>query len=184
MSTQYLFGDGHPCRDAVAALFLSVLFVFLFCGSLSAQTNNDHLLFSIGAVYERGLDATLAYEHSGRYHHAWEYFAGYHIKYEDDPVAGYMTQKSFWHSYNSWHVGLFYKPCVSRGRNHHGNLRIGASGGSDLTDFVGGIHVGYEHTFALKGGWELFFQVKEDAVLPKSSDVYRTGVMFGFKVPL
>ena len=80
-------------------------------------------------------------------------------------------------------MGITYKPCVSRGRNHHGNVRVGVSGGSDLRQFKGGIHVGYEHSYALKGKWELFFQIKEDVII-KGEDLFRTGIACGFKVPL
>lgn len=164
-----------------AVLVLLSLFSSLQC---HAQTNNNHFNISVGALYERGLDATLSYEHSTKYHNAWEYFVTGYIKYDKDPDAGHITKKSFWENYRSWHIGVAYKPCVSRGRNHHGNARIGASVGSDTEDFVGGIHVGYEHTYALKHGWELFFQVKEDVVIPRSGDLFRTGLSFGLKVPL
>ena len=173
-------------RDRRTLLFgvLAVLLTFFVATRGHAQSNNNHLMLSTGISYERGFDASIAYEHGSKYHNAWEYFAAYHIKYEDDPIAGHITKQSFWHNYNSWHGGIVSKPCVDRDRNHHGNARIGASGGSDLSDFVGGLHVGYEHTFALKGGWELFFQVKEDVILPRSGDLFRTGAMFGVKVPL
>ncbi len=177
------FGGQRDYRSLMLGM-LAVLLTFFVATKSQAQSNNNHLMLSAGLSYERGLDASIAYEHGTKYHNAWEYFAAYHIKYEDDPEAGHITKKSFWHSYNSWHVGIAYKPCVNRGRNHHGNLRIGASAGSDLYDFVGGIHVGYEHTFALKGGWELFFQIKEDVIIPRSGDLFRTGAMFGVKVPL
>ena len=29
----------------------------------NAQTNSNHLMFGVGALYEKGLDATIAYEH-------------------------------------------------------------------------------------------------------------------------
>ena len=177
------FGGQRDFRPLMLGM-LAVLLTFFVATKSQAQSNNNHLMLSAGMSYERGLDASIAYEHGTKYHNAWEYFAAYHIQYEDDPEAGHITKKSFWHSYNSWHVGLAYKPCVNRGRNHHGNLRIGASAGSDLHDFVGGIHVGYEHTFALKRGWELFFQIKEDVIIPRSGDLFRTGAMFGVKVPL
>ena len=149
----------------------------------NAQTNSNHLMFGVGALYEKGLDATIAYEHGSKYHNAWEYFATGYLQYGDDPNAGHVTKKSFWHNYNSWHLGIVYKPCVNRGRNHHGNVRIGASGGSDLHDFVGGVHLGYEHTYALKGGWELFFQVKEDVIIGSGLS-WRTGGSVGLKLPL
>ena len=162
---------------------LFIVMSIMLVSTLQAQTNDNHLLLSVGALYDRGLDATIAYEHGSKYHNAWEYFATGYVQYDDDPDAGHITKKSFWHNYNSWHLGIAYKPCVSRGRNHHGNLRIGASGGSDTHDFVGGVHVGYEHTYALKNGWELFFQVKEDAIINSGID-WRTGVSLGCKLPL
>lgn len=161
-------------------LSLMLLSVPVFC---QAQANNNHLMLSAGAMYERGLDATLAYEHGGRYHNAWEYFVTYYIKYDEDPNAGHITKKSFWHNYNSWHVGIAYKPCTDRGRNHHGNVRIGASAGSDMDRFVGGVHVGYEHSYALKHGFELFFQVREDVII-RGEDLFRTGISVGVKLPL
>ena len=161
---------------------LAFLFLVPLCGL--AQMNNNHLMLDVGALYERGFETTLAYEHGSKYHNSWEYFATYYIKYDEDPEAGHITRKSFWHSYNSWHVGIAYKPCVNRGRNHHGNVRLGVSCGSNLSDVVGGIHVGYEHSFALKHGWELFFQVKGDVILPRHGDLFRTGATFGVKLPL
>ena len=38
----------------------------------NAQTNSNHLMFGVGALYEKGLDATIAYEHGSKYHNAWE----------------------------------------------------------------------------------------------------------------
>ena len=72
---------------------------------------------------------------------------------------------------------------MTRGRNHHGNLRIGASGGSDTEKFIGAVHLGYEHTYALRGGWGIFWQVKEDVVF-RGQDLFRTGVTVGLKLPL
>lgn len=34
----------------------------------NAQTNSNHLMFGVGALYEKGLDATIAYEHGSKYH--------------------------------------------------------------------------------------------------------------------
>lgn len=170
----------HQVFAGLALLVLSVCSVL----PVHAQgSNQDRLMLSVGALYERGFDATVAWEHETKYHHAWEYFATGYLKYCDDPDAGHVTTKSFWDSYNTWHVGVAYKPCVSRGRNHHGNARLGISGGSDRHRFVGGIHVGYEHSYALKQGWQLFFQVKEDVII-KGDDLFRTGVAVGVKVPL
>lgn len=184
MSKNLYLSGRSPWGDACIVALLAVVMSFLFSGRASAQQNGNHLMLSAGVSYERGLDATLAYQRTGRYHNAWEFFGMFHNKWEDDPDAGHVTKKSFWHSYNSWHLGVAYKPCVNRGRNNHGNLRIGVSGGSDLDSFIAGIHLGYEHSFALKGGWELFLLVKEDVIIPRSGDLFRTGVGFGVKVPM
>lgn len=174
-------------RNNCTRHFLMGVVVFAlssFANGTSAQSSNQNrLMLGCGALYERGFDATVAYEHETKYHHAWEYFATGYLKYRDDPAAGHVTEKSFWDSYNTWHVGIAYKPCVSRGRNHHGNARLGVSGGSDRHRFVGGIHVGYEHSYALRYGWQLFFQVKEDVVI-WGEDLFRTGLAVGVKVPL
>ena len=70
-----------------------------------------------------------------------------------------------------------------RGRNHYGNVRIGASAGSDTHRFLGGIHLGYEHNYVLRGGWQLFCQVKTDLMI-KGEDLFRTGIVLGVKLPL
>lgn len=158
------------------------IFLMLFCVSSEAQTAN-HLMVGVGALYERGLDATVAFEHETENSNAWEYFANGYLQYKKDPEAGHITKQSFWHNYHTWSVGIAYKPCVVRGRNHHGNVRIGASGGSDSDHFVGGVHVGYEHTYYIQHGWALFWQVKED-VMFRADDHFRTGVALGVKIPM
>lgn len=176
-------GGGWNSKTVLYGILVFVLLLVTYNSRACAQDNDNHVRLSVGALYENGLEATVAYNHSGKYHNAWEYFATYYIKVAEDAEAGHITKQSFWHDYNTWHVGIAYKPCVSRGRNHHGHARIGASGGSDLHHFVGGFHVGYEHVYALKDGWELFFQVKED-VMVRAEDIFRTGVTVGVSVPL
>ena len=166
--------------------YITICAVLLCCAnvqSAQAQSNENHLQAAFGALYERGFDVTLSYEHETKYHNAWEYFANGYIKYDDDPVAGHITKESFWKNYRTWLLGIAYKPCVARGRNHHGNLRIGVMGGSDTDKLIGGGTVGYQHSYALRHGWELYFLVKSDVIL-RGEDLFRTGVELGFKVPL
>ena len=163
------------------AVLLAVM--AFWCDGLSAQVNVNHVMLSVGALYERGFDATLSIEHYTKYHSAWEYFIIGYLKYEKDPDVGHVTRSSFWDSYNSWHVGAAYKPCIKRGRNRHTNFRIGASAGSDRNRFLGGIHVGFEQTYSLRNGFEIFFQVKEDFII-RGKDKFRTGVTAGIKLPL
>lgn len=170
--------------DALKAALLTVVMAFSCLSSAKAQaTNYNHLQLSLGALYEKGFDITLGYEHETKYHNAWEYFANGYIKYADDPEAGHITKESFWKNYRSWLLGIAYKPCVVRHRNGHGNFRIGVMAGSDTDVLIGGSTVGYEHTYALRYGWEFFFQVKSDVVL-RGEDLFRTGVTLGMKVPL
>lgn len=117
-----------------------------------AQSNGNRINVGVGALYEKGFDATLSVEHETKNHNAWEYFLNGYIQYGKDAEAGHITKDSFWKNYRTWAVGVAYKPCVHRGRNTYGSLRIGASGGSDTHDFVGWAHFGYEHNYVLRSG--------------------------------
>ena len=80
-------------------------------------------------------------------------------------------------------VGIAYKPEVHVGRNNAGRLRIGVLGGSDTNKFVGGGTVGYEHTYQLRGGIQLFWNVRTD-VMARGEDLFKTGVSIGARVNL
>ena len=95
----------------------------------------------------------------------------------------HICPDSFWRNYRTYGFGVAYKPCVTRGRNHYGSLRIGASAGSDTRKFLGGLHFGYEHNYALRAGWTLYWQVKSDVMI-KGADVLRAGVVLGVKLPV
>lgn len=161
--------------------------LLLFCMLLSsmmmqAQSNGNRLSVGVGTLYEKGFDATLAVEHEIQNHNAWEYFANGYVKYSKDKRVGHITKDSFWKNYRTWGFGVAYKPCVYRTKNAYGSLRIGASGGSDTHDFVGWANVGYEQNYALRHGWHLFWQVKTDLCI-NGKDLFRTGVVLGFKIP-
>ena len=83
-----------------------------------AQNNSNRINFGVGALYERGFDATLSVEHETKNHNAWEYFANYYIKYDKDKdkEAGHITMDSFWKNYRTWGLGVAYKPCVYRAK--------------------------------------------------------------------
>lgn len=152
-----------------------------------AQSHSNRINLGVGALYERGLDATLAWEHETKNHNAWEYFLNGYLKYEDDPIAGHISNDSFWNSYNTLGAGVAYKPCIVRGgirhgRNHYGALRLGGSVGTDTKEVVGWVNVGYEHNYALRNGWYLYWQVKTDLCI-NGKDLFRTGVTIGIKLP-
>lgn len=179
-------------RQVKKAGAMIVVMLLMIVTSANAQSNTNFINVDLGANILRGVEASIAYEHGTKYHNAWEYFLTYHVSYDTDPECGHITKESFWHNFNTVHFGVVYKPCVTRGRNNHGNVRIGASVGSnvnsalqDFDGFIGGIHVGYEHSFTLYHGWEMFFQIKEDVMIPKrNGELFRTGAAVGFKIPL
>ena len=150
--------------------------------SAIAQRNSNHLAIGVGALYERGLDATVSFEHETKYHNTWEFFANGYLKWDKCEVCNHVCPESFWNNYRTWSVGAAYKPCVVRGRNHFGNMRFGVSGGSDTDRFLGILHLGYEHNYALRKGWQVFWQVKTELAI-KGEDLLRTGVVIGIKLP-
>ena len=61
--------------------------------------------------------------------------------------------------------------------------RIGGSLGSDRHGVVGGVHAGYEHSYSLRKGWQVYWQVKSDLMIG-GEDLFRTGVVIGVKLPV
>ena len=161
-------------------IMLMMAIMFATLTTTSAQNGSNRISLGAGLLYERGMDLTLSYEHETNYHNAWEYFANVYLKWDDCESCGHICPESFWNNYRSYGFGIAYKPCVVRGRNHYGNVRIGASAGSDTNKFMGGVHVGYEHNYALGKGWQLFWQVKSDIMI-KGKDTFRTGAVLGIK---
>ena len=113
----------------------TALLLMLVCMGIAthahAQRNSGRLSLGVGLLYESGMDVTLAYEHEMNYRHAWEFFANGYVKWAECGSCGHVCPESFWRNYRTYGFGVAYKPCVARGRNHYGNLRIGASAGSD-----------------------------------------------------
>ena len=71
---------------------------------------------------------------------------------------------------------------VYRWRNSFGRVRVGASLGSNTDKFLGGIHLGYEQDYSLRGGWRIFWQVKGDCLI-KNDDLFRVGAAVGVAIP-
>lgn len=150
--------------------------------SVLAHASDGDKFFQVGTglLYERGWDLTFSVEQETHYHNAWEYFGNVYLKWEKCPTCHKVCSDSFWNSYNSWGLGIAYKPAVSRGRNSISRLRIGASAGSDRHDFLAGIHLGYEHDYATRSGIVLFWQVKSDVMI-EGKDLFRNGLVLGIK---
>lgn len=162
-----------------------IMMLIALAGISMAVRADDHqgrISLGVGLLYENGMDVTLSYERETSYHNAWEYFGNVYLKWATCGSCGHVCPESFWHNYNSWGLGVAYKPCVIRNRNNYGNFRFGGSLGSDRHKVLGGIHVGYEHSYQLKKGWQLYWQVKSDLMI-RGKDLFRTGVVIGFKIP-
>ena len=96
-------------------LLVSAMLMLAVTGK--AQSHGNRLSLGVGALYEKGFDATIAVEHETNNHNAWEYFANGYVKWSEDETAGHVTKDSFWNNYRTWGVGIAYKPCVLRSRN-------------------------------------------------------------------
>ena len=157
--------------------------LLLVAATGKAQVHGNRLSFGVGALYERGFDATLSVEHETKHHNAWEYFGNAYIKWDEDEKAGHVTMDSFWHNYFTWGLGIAYKPCVVRTRNKYGSVRLGGSLGSDTHEVVGWVNLGYEHNYVLRHGWHLYWQVKSDICI-NGEDLFRSGIVLGLKFPV
>ena len=144
-----------------------------FALNANAQRGSGRLSLGAGLLYRNGADLTLAYEHEVNYRHAWEFFANGYLQWTECASCGHICPESFWRNYRTYGLGVAYKPCVVRGRNHYGSLRIGASAGSDTERFLAG----------LRSGWTLYWQVKSDMMI-KGADLLRTGIVLGVKLPI
>lgn len=163
---------------------LMILVAVLAMSSTAFAGDHDgRVSFGVGLLYENGLDATLSYERENAYHNAWEFFANGYLKWDKCASCGHVCPDSFWKNYRSWSIGAAYKPCVVRGRNHYGSFRFGGSLGSDTHRVLGGVHAGYEHNYRLRGGWQVYWQVKSDLMI-KGKDLFRTGIVLGVKLPV
>lgn len=164
-------------------LLVIALASMCMAASAFAEDRSNRLSVSSGLLYERGWDATFSVERETRYHNVWEYFGNVYLKWEDCPSCKHICPESFWKSYNTWNLGVAYKPNVYRSRNTTGRLRLGASLGSDTHEVIGGLHVGYEHDYMFSDGPTLFWRVKSDAII-NGKDLFRTGVELGVKFPI
>ena len=119
-----------------------ILIITCVCvaASANAQQGSGRLSLGTGLLYKNGMDITLAYEHEMNYRHAWEFFVNGYLQWAECGSCGHICPESFWRNYRSYGFGVAYKPCMTRGRNHYGSLRIGASAGSDMNKFLGGLH--------------------------------------------
>ena len=156
--------------------FLMIAVVLLTTVMAKAQDNSNRIGVGLGGFYRPAASATLFWEHETRYHNAWEFFATGSLKLDDIEDLGA--------NYRCWGVGAAWKPCVFRARNRFGSARIGVSLGAAPTDFLAGIHAGWQHSYALRKGWQFYWQAGVDVMLPRRDDLFRFGAGVGIKMPV
>ena len=142
----------------------------------SAQDNANRIGVGAGAFFRPAASVTLSWEYETAYHNAWEVFVMGSMKLDnlDDIKSNYRT----------WGVGAAWKPCLFRARNRYGSARIGVSLGAAPVDFLAGIHAGWQHSYALKSGWQFYWQAGVDLMLPRRDDLFRAGAGIGVKLPV
>ncbi len=141
-----------------------------------AQDNTNRIGVGLGGYYRPAASMTLFWEHETRYHNAWEVFATSSLKLDDLDDLGA--------NYKTWGVGAAWKPSLYLARNRCGSARIGVSLGAAPTDFLAGIHAGWQHSYALRRGWQFYWQAGVDLMLPKRYDLFSVGAGIGFKMPV
>lgn len=141
---------------------------------LRAQDNSNRIGFGSGAAYPFTGNATVFWEHETRYHNAWELYA-------TGSLDGFcnITGDDL-----SWGVGAAWKQCLFNARNRYGSVRLGASLGAAPKDFMAVLHVGWQHTKALRRGRQFYWQVQAGAALPKGEHLFHLGVAAGVKLPV
>ena len=155
---------------------LMIAVVLLSTVLVKAQDNSNRIGVGLGAFYCPAASATLFWEHETHYHNAWEFFASGSMKLDDIENLGT--------NYRCWGVGATWKPCLYRARNRYGSARIGVSLGAAPVEFLAGIHAGWQHSYALRRGWQLYWQAGVDVMLPKRNDLFRVGAGVGIKMPV
>jgi hypothetical protein len=159
---------------------LTILAAMVAMGlSAAAQNNTDRIGAGIGASYRNACDAVLLWEHENAYHNAWEVFVEGQLQLHE------LSQLSqLWDNGKRWGAGVAWKPCLWRARNRYGSARIGVSLGASPTDFQSSIQAGWQQSYALRGGWQFYWQAGADLMLPKWDGLFSIGGSVGIKMPV
>ena len=138
---------------------LMVAVLLLTAVMAKAQDNTNRIGAGLGGYYRPAASMTLFWEHETRYHNAWEFYAEGNLLFRN----GLSQVSQLWDSAGKqWGVGAAWKPCVYRARNRYGSARIGVTLGAAPTDFLAGIHAGWQHSYALRKGWQFYWQAGVD----------------------
>ena len=143
-----------------------------------AQNNWDRIGIGAGVGYSPKADAVLFWEHETSYHNAWEVFLAGSLAL-DNLKGNLWTDNT-----KAWGAGAAWKPCVVRSRNNYGSLRLAAMLGAAPREFSASLVTGYQHSWVLRGGWQLYWQGGVALTLPKRGDLFGVSTGVGVKMPL
>ena len=163
---------------------LMIAVVLLSTVLVKAQDNSNRIGVGLGGFYRPAASTTLFWEHETHYHNAWEFFVEGRVLFPGDLSQLSQVSQLWDSSGKQWGVGAAWKPCLYRARNRYGSARIGVSLGAAPADFLAGIHAGWQHSYALRRGWQLYWQAGVDVMLPKRDDLFRVGAGVGIKMPV
>ncbi len=155
-----------------------VVSVTVFMAPALAQNNWDRIGLGTGGGYSPRAAAVLFWEHETSYHNAWEVFL--FGKLGLDNLRGNVWDDNV----KAWGAGAAWKPCVVRSRNNYGSLRLAAMLGAAPREFSAGLTVGYQHSWVLRGGWQLYWQGGVTLTLPRRGDLFGVSTGVGVKMPV
>ena len=143
----------------------------------TAQNNSDRIGIGFGGGYAPKAETVLFWEHETSYHNAWEAFL-----YGSMALDG--IEGDLWNNGKAWGAGAAWKPCVVRARNNYGSVRLAAMLGAAPRDFSAGLTAGYQHSYVLRGGWQLYWQGGVTLTLPRRGDLFCVSTGVGVKMPV
>lgn len=143
-----------------------------------AQNNWDRIGIGAGGGYSLRAEAVLFWEHETSYHNAWEVFLSGSLSL--DSLHGNLWSDNG----KAWGAGAAWKPCVVRSRNNYGSLRLAAMLGAAPKEFSAGLTAGYQHSWVLRGGWQLYWQGGVTLTLPRRGDLFFVSTGVGVKMPV
>ena len=161
-------------------LLLIVPLLAAFALPSIAQDRSDRIGVGAGLSYRPAADALLFWEHETRYHNAWE------VSVEGQLLLpeSLSVDTRLWDGGKRWGVGAAYKPCVYRARNRYGSARFGVSLGAAPSEFQAALHAGWQQSYALRGGWQFYWQAGASLTLPKWGGLFHAGGAVGIKIPV
>lgn len=161
-------------------LLLIVPLLAAFALPSIAQDRSDRIGVGAGLSYRPAADALLFWEHETRYHNAWE------VSVEGQLLLpeSLSVDTRLWDGGKRWGVGAAYKPCIYRARNRYGSVRLGVCLGASPSEFQASLQVGWQQSYALRGGWQFYWQAGASVTLPKWGGLFHAGGGVGIKIPV